>query len=105
MLSFIGLQIVGCANPDKIRLSSDYNICRLVILQPPLAPRENMEEAEIQVRYRKLDCSKYAAAIIQQDNNATNALIQLNQMNQQQYRTPVQTNCVRNGVYTNCTSY
>lgn len=100
-------QLLACANPERVRASSDYNVCRLVILQPPLAPRENMQEAERQIRLRNLDCSRYAGAIIQQDINATNALIQLNQMNQQQQqiRNPIQTTCVRNGVFTNCTSY
>ena len=37
--------------------------------------------------------------------NYLNALGALQQQQQQQIRTPVQTNCFRNGAYTNCTSY
>ena len=37
--------------------------------------------------------------------NYLNALGAMQQQQQQQIRTPVQTNCFRNGAYTNCTSY
>ena len=37
--------------------------------------------------------------------NYLNALGAMQQKQQQQIRTPVQTNCYRNGAYTNCTSY
>ena len=105
MLSTLStLLLTGCQTPADVRGYSDYRICRAHILRPPLAPREALNEADNQVRIRNLDCSRYASAIIQQDNNATNALIQLNQQ-QQQIRTPVQTQCYRNGAYVNCTSY
>ena len=106
MLSALVAQFAGCADPEYVRTQSDYDICVYVIAPPPLAPDENIKEGQRQARYRNLDCSKYAAAIIQQSNNLNNALVQMGQQQQQQQiRTPVQTTCVRNGAFTNCTSY
>ena len=101
-IAALGVSLVGCQTPADVSAYSDYRICRAHILRPPLASSDVLLEADRQVRLRGLDCSKYADAIMRQDESNTRALLQLSQPQQQK---PIQTQCWRNGIYVNCTSY
>ena len=102
----------GCATPVSVQGASDYEVCRLSLLRPPLQSGTAINEADRQIRARGLDCNTYAGTIYQQQQQGMNALIQLQQQQQQQQqqrqqqiRTPTQTTCYRNGQYVNCTTY
>ena len=95
--------ISGCQTPAEVAGYSDYRICRASILRPLLASESLIAEAERQIRVRGVDCSRYASAIMQEDANSTRALQALSQQGQQ--NKPVQTQCIKNGIFVNCTTY
>jgi len=104
--------MAGCATPVSVQGASDYEVCRLSLLRPPLQSGTAINEADRQIRTRGLDCNTYAGTIYQQQQQGMNALIQMQQQQQQQQlqrqqqiRTPIQTTCYRNGQYVNCTTY
>ena len=98
--AFISVALVGCSTPADVRGYSDYRVCRSHILRPPLASQAALQEANNQVRIRNLDCSKYAAAIIQEDANVSRAIMPLAQPPRQ----ATQTQCWREGIYMRCTT-
>ena len=94
------LLLAGCATASDVAGFSDYRVCRAHILRPPLASRELLNEADREVRVRGVDCSRYAAAIMQDDSNNTKLLQQLSQPE----RRPIQTRCWGSGIFVQCTS-
>lgn len=81
LLSVICLAIYGCATPASVQTSSDYEICRLSLLRPPLQSPQAINEADRQIRVRGLNCNLYAATIFQQQQQGLQQLQQgLNMM-------------------------
>lgn len=101
------LTLAGCATPVSVQRASDYEVCRLSLLRPPLQSDTAINEADRQIKVRGLNCSTYAGTIFQQQQQGMNQLMimQQQQQQQQQIRTPTQTTCSRNGQFVNCTSY
>lgn len=57
--------IVGCATQSSVQRASDYEICRLSILRPPLQSSEAIAEADRQISVRGVKCERYAGTILQ----------------------------------------
>jgi hypothetical protein len=108
-LCLVVMSMAGCATPVSVQRASDYEVCRLSLLRPPLQSDSAIYEADRQIKVRGLNCNSYAGTIYQQQQQGLNQLIlmqqQQQQQQQQQIRTPVQTTCSRNGQFVNCTSY
>jgi len=109
LLCLIILLLSGCASKQemqaKFRAQSDGALCLGWMTAPSINIWQSDREAEI--ASRGLDCWKYgdvARARQAADDSFQRGLNQMQQA-QPQVRTPVQTNCIRNGAYTNCTSY
>ncbi len=85
------LALVGCATVSEVQRLSDYEICRLSILRPPITNPGVVEEADRQIRIRGTNCAAYASTILQQQQQGLQQMQQgLGQMqrggsNQQQY--------------------
>lgn len=54
--------------------ASDYEVCRIVLLQPTLLSRQTIAAAEQQVRTRPINCSQHAAVIYQQQGEGIREL-------------------------------
>ena len=67
----------GCATPSTVRMASDYEICRLSILRPPLQSNEAIAEADRQIRARGLNCGSYAGTILQRQDEGLRELQQM----------------------------
>jgi hypothetical protein len=99
------LALVGCETPSSVQRVSDYEICRLSILRPPLQSAAAISEADRQIRVRGVNCGAYAGTILQQQQQGLEQMQQgLRQMQQnpsvpqQQNRTTQMTiNCTRMG--------
>ena len=92
------IALVGCATPSSVQRESDYELCRLSILRPPLQSAAAINEADRQIRIRGTNCAAYASTILQQQQQGLQQMQQglgqmqrgLGQMqrggsNQQQY--------------------
>jgi hypothetical protein len=85
------LALAGCATPSSVQRESDYELCRLSILRPPLQSATAINEADRQIRIRRTNCAAYASTILQQQQQGLQQMQQgLGQMqrgasNQQQY--------------------
>jgi hypothetical protein len=101
------LTLTGCETPTSVQRVSDYEICRLSILRPPLQSAAAINEADRQIRLRGVNCGSYASTIFQQQQQGLNQL-QQGLANQQKRNEPlsrpIQTTCTRNGQIVNCTS-
>ena len=71
------LMLASCATPQSVQTASDYEICRIKLLQPPLLSTETIKQAEYQVRYRGVDCGRYASIIYQRQSEGLNELNKL----------------------------
>ncbi len=81
-LAIICYFLYGCATPASVQYSSDYEICRLSLLRPPLQSVQAINEADRQIRFRRLNCNLYAATIFQQQQIGLQQLQQgVNMMN------------------------
>jgi hypothetical protein len=68
------LSLVSCSTPQSVTRASDYEVCRIALLQPPLLTGQTIAAAEQQVRSRRLDCSRYAGVIYQQQGEGVRDL-------------------------------
>jgi hypothetical protein len=88
--------LLGCATPNTVQRESDYEICRLSILRPPLQSAQAINEADRQIRIRGVNCSAYAGNILHQQQIGLQQMQQgLNMMQQgsrvqQQQQQPLQ---------------
>ena len=102
----MGLLLSSCSTPGEVIQASDYRVCRAHILRPPLMGSSALEEANRQVAARNLDCSKYAAAIMQEKENADKGLRDLVEADQRKREQARGLNCtsIRTGniVQTHC---
>jgi hypothetical protein len=73
-LFLIPVFLVGCATPQSISTASDYEICRVSLLRPTLLSPETINQANFQVRQRRVDCSMYAAIIYQSQDEGVREL-------------------------------
>lgn len=81
----LAIALVGCETPSSVQQVSDYEICRLTILRPPLQSAEAISEADRQVRVRGLNCGAYVGTILQQQQQGLEQMQQgLRQMQQSQ---------------------
>lgn len=79
------LALVGCETPSSVQRVSDYEICRLSILRPPLQSAAAISEADRQIRVRGVNCGVYAGTILQQQQQGLEQMQQgLRQMQQNQ---------------------
>ena len=89
LLSVFCYFLYGCATPASVQYSSDYEICRLSLLRPPLQSVQAINEADRQIRFRGLNCNLYAATIFQQQQIGLQQLQQgVNMMNNNRNTTP-----------------
>ena len=89
LLSVFCYLLYGCATPASVQYSSDYEICRLSLLRPPLQSVQAINEADRQIRNRGLNCNLYAATIFQQQQIGLQQLQQgVNMMNNNRNTTP-----------------
>lgn len=89
LLSFICFVLYGCATPASVQNSGDYEICRLSLLRPPLQSVQAINEADRQIRVRRLNCNIYASTIFQQQQLGLQQLQQgVNMMNNSRNTTP-----------------
>jgi hypothetical protein len=75
--------LMGCATPNTVQRESDYEICRLSILRPPLQSAAAINEADRQIRTRGVNCSAYAGNILHQQQIGMQQMQQGLQMMQQ----------------------
>ena len=68
------LALFGCATPSSVQRASDYEICRLSLLRPPLQSNQAIAEADRQISARGLNCAAYAGTIFQQQQEGLNQL-------------------------------
>jgi hypothetical protein len=68
------LALFGCATPATVQRASDYEICRLSLLRPPLQSAQALAEADRQISVRRLNCAAYAGTIFQQQQEGLNQL-------------------------------
>ena len=68
--------LVGCETPSTVQRVSDYEICRLSILRPPLQSAAAINEADRQIRVRGVNCGAYAGTILQQQQQGLNQMQQ-----------------------------
>lgn len=71
------LMLVSCATPQSVRTASDYEVCRIMLLQPPLLSTDTIRQAEFQVRNRGVDCRRYSSLIYQRQSEGLNELNKL----------------------------
>jgi hypothetical protein len=64
----------GCETTQTVQNQSNYEVCRLSLYRPPLQSADAINEADRQVRLRKLDCGTYAGAMQQQQEQALRIL-------------------------------
>ena len=82
--------LASCATPTTVQRESDYELCRLSILRPPLQSNAAINEADKQIRARGVNCAAYAGTIFQQQQQG---LDQMGQgLRQIQQGSSVQTN-------------
>lgn len=97
-LMCVSYMVYGCATPASVQYSSDYEICRLSLLRPPLQSSQAISEADRQVRNRKLNCNLYASTIFQQQQEGLQQLQQgLDGMSNQR-RSPANLNNQTTGI-------
>lgn len=61
--AFITATLTGCASVESVQYASDYEVCRLSILRPPLQDLAAIYEADRQIGVRGLNCALYSAQI------------------------------------------
>lgn len=83
IFSIVVILLTGCATPSSVQSESDYEICRLSILRPPLQSAQAINEADRQIRIRGLNCSAYAGNILHQQQIGLQQMQQGLQMMQQ----------------------
>ena len=84
LVLIVGLS--GCATPATVRMASDYEICRLSIMRPPLQSNEAIAEAERQIRSRGVNCGSYAGTILQRQDEGLRELQEISgRYNNQSY--------------------
>jgi hypothetical protein len=71
------LMLASCATPQSVRTASDYEVCRIMILQPTLLSTDTIRQAEFQVRNRGIDCRRFASLIYQRQSEGLNELNKL----------------------------
>ncbi len=105
-LSAVAL-ITGCATADSYRNTPTSKICVDYLTLPSININHGARAEELSRRGE--NCNEYmgiAKSRRDADNAFQNSMRTLQQSSQpQQIRTPVQTQCYRNGSYVNCTSY
>jgi hypothetical protein len=74
--NLILLSLVGCQTPSSVQRVSDYEICRLSLLRPPLQTNAVISEADRQVSARGVNCAAYAGTIFQQQQQGLQQLQQ-----------------------------
>ena len=99
--------LAGCATADTYRNTPSSKLCVDYLTKPSININNGARAEELSRRGE--NCSGYtgmAQARRDADNAFVNSMRSLQQSSQpQQITTPVQTQCYRNGAYTNCTSY
>jgi hypothetical protein len=68
--------LASCATPTTVQRESDYELCRLSILRPPLQSNAAINEADRQIRARGLNCAAYAGTILQQQQQGLDQMQQ-----------------------------
>ncbi len=82
-LTVIAVLLASCATPTTVQRESDYEVCRLSILRPPLQSNAAISEADRQIRVRGVNCAAYAGTILQQQQQGLDQMQQgLRQMQQ-----------------------
>lgn len=71
---FLAAFISGCSTPQSVTKASDYEVCRIALLKPPLLSGQTIAAAEQQVRNRPVDCSRHAGRIYQQQGEGMSEL-------------------------------
>ena len=67
LLSLTAIALIsGCATPSSVQVASDYEVCRLSLLRPPMQSTQAITEADRQVGLRGLNCAVFAARIYSQ---------------------------------------
>jgi hypothetical protein len=61
--ALIAAILTGCATVESVQYASDYEVCRLSILRPPLQDPAVIYEADRQIGVRGLNCALYSAQI------------------------------------------
>jgi hypothetical protein len=79
----VALTLAGCETPSSVQQVSDYEICRLSILRPPLQSTAAINEADRQIRTRGVNCSAYSENILQEQQQGLQQMQQGLQMMQQ----------------------
>ena len=75
--------LVGCQTPSSVQRVSDYEVCRLSMLRPPLQSDAAIKEADRQITVRGVNCGAYAGTILQQQQQGLDQMQQgLSQMQQ-----------------------
>jgi hypothetical protein len=74
VFSVFVILLAGCATPQSISTASDYEICRVSLLRPTFLSPETINQANFQVRQRRVDCSKFAAIIYQRQDEGVREL-------------------------------
>lgn len=90
--------LLGCATPSTVQRESDYEICRLSILRPPLQSAQAINEADRQIRMRGVNCSAYAGNILHQQQIGLQQMQQGLQMMQQGSRVQQQQQLPQNQI-------
>lgn len=75
--------LASCATPSSVQRESEYELCRLSILRPPLQSAAAINEADRQIRIRGVNCSAYAGNILDQQQIGLQQMQQGLQMMQQ----------------------
>lgn len=91
----------GCATPSTVQRESNYEICRLSILRPPLQSAQAINEADRQIRMRGVNCSAYAGNILHQQQIGLQQMQQGLQMMQQGSRVQQQQQLPQNQIRSN----
>jgi hypothetical protein len=106
-LTLAVIVLAGCATADTYRNTPTAKLCIDYLTLPSVNINHGARAEELSRRGE--NCNDYmgaASARRAADNAFENSLRSMQQLNQPQpVRTPVQTQCYRNGAYVNCTSY
>lgn len=83
IFSVSAVLLASCATSTSVQSESDYEICRLSMLRPPLQSAAAINEADRQIRVRGVNCAAYAGTILQQQQQGLDQMQQgLRQMQQ-----------------------
>jgi hypothetical protein len=75
-ISIFLLILAGCETTSSVQRVSDYEVCRLSILRPPLQSDAAISEADRQIRVRGVNCGAYAGTILQQQQQGLDQMQQ-----------------------------